>query len=94
MKKKRKRTRIFNLHDIQEIRKRNLYFAVEYRDGGATYCDTLHHSEIYADTDTANSVIKITPLNDTRHFAPLYGLEAVKFIKKLTNWNNPKPLPK
>ena len=91
---KRKKPRILNLHDIQKIRKRNLYFAVEYRNGGATYCDTLHHSEIYADTNTANSVIKITPLNDTIPFAPLYGLEAVKFIKKLTNWNNSKPLPK
>lgn len=94
MENKKKRPRIFNLHDIREIRKRNLYFAVEYRNGGATYCDTLHHSEIYADTNTANSVIKITPLNDTLPFAPLYGLEAVKFIKKLTNWNNSKPLPK
>ena len=94
MENNKKRPRIFNLHDIREIRKRNLYFAVEYRNGGATYCDTLHHSEIYADTNTANSVIKITPLNDTLPFAPLYGLEAVKFIKKLTYWNNPKPLSK
>ena len=94
MENKKKRPRIFNLHDIREIRKRNLYFAVEYRNGGATYCDTLHHSEIYADTNTANSVIKITPLNDTLPFPPLYGLEAVKFIKKLTYWNNPKPLSK
>ena len=94
MENKKKRPLIFNLHDIREIRKRNLYFAVEYRNGGATYCDTLHHSEIYADTNTANSVIKITPLNDTLPFAPLYGLEAVKFIKKLTYWNNPKPLSK
>ena len=29
MENKKKRPRIFNLHDIREIRKRNLYFAVE-----------------------------------------------------------------
>nr|DAX91916.1 MAG TPA: hypothetical protein [Bacteriophage sp.] len=84
---KRKKPRILDLNDIQNIRNKDLYFVIEYKDSGNTYCDTLHNTEICADHDTANSVTKITPLNDNLHFAPLYGLNAIKFIKKLTYWN-------
>lgn len=86
---KRKRQRIFlRWYDFQYLKEKDFYFRIEYKErGGTSYSDTLGVLEICTPPKEI-FIFKITPLHAGKNYKGKTGIEAYKFIRDISKWND------